>query len=81
MDDEQLVAQIARLTHIKVMTRLGYEGDQDIPEYVATRLINAIEWASPHYDMTKAIASHVIEECKLPVGTAVLMRKHFDLRY
>lgn len=82
MDDEQL-AGIAENVYGTVMLRITRDDDIDpVPEYVADRLITAIEWASPHYEYTKRIAELVIDQGELlPQGTVGLLRKHFDLTY
>jgi len=81
MDDEQL-ANLADDVYTKVALRIVRDDDVDagVPEYVACRLIDAIEWASPHYAFTKRIAELVVEGGELLSNDAKsLIRKHFDL--
>lgn len=81
MDEEQ-IASLADDIYGKVMLRLTRDDDVDpsVPEYVAVRLIDAIEWGSPHYEFTNQIAEHIVDTGELLSDKVkAILRKHFDL--
>ena len=80
-----IIEDIATLIYHKLKTRLAYEGEnisECVPEYVALRLMNAIEWASPRVEYTKHIAGHLMDGTfAFPAKMSGIVRKYFDLPY
>lgn len=80
-----IIEDIANQVYNKIKTRLTYEGEDianNVPEYIAYRLLHAIEWASPKPEYSKYIALHLMEEgYAYPIGTSGIVRKYFDLPY
>jgi hypothetical protein len=80
MVDDELLAGIAEDVYLKVIRRSMNRDEADIPEYIAYRMINAIEWASPSWEYTKQIAQFLIDGgYVLPTGTSAIIRKYFNL--
>lgn len=80
-----IIEDVATLVYAKIKQRLSYAGD-DIataaPEYVAHRLMNAIEWASPRVDYTWYIAERLMDgSFVFPAKMSGIVRKYFDLPY
>lgn len=80
-----IIEDIATLVYAKIKQRLAYEGEDiatSVPEYIAHRLINAIEWASPRVDYTPHIAEHLMDgSFAFPEKMSGIVRKYFDLPY
>lgn len=80
-----IIEDIANLVYAKIKQRLAYEGEdieKAVPEYVALRLMNAIEWASPNVEYTKHIAGHLMDgSFTFPAKMSGIVRKYFDLPY
>jgi len=79
-EEHKIINHIAEQTFEKVMTRLKYIEEDNVPEYLAYRLLNAIEWVSPNLNLTKHIANRIVKHYSPPIVKGILTR-HFDLNY
>jgi hypothetical protein len=80
-----IIEDIAQSIYGKVKLRLSFTDEsieQSVAEYVAHRLLNAIEWESPDIEYTRYIALHLVDEdFKYPKGTTAILKRYFDLPY
>jgi hypothetical protein len=81
IQDIEAAESCAEIILNKVMTRLGYENEQDIPEAIAIRLIDGLEWCAPSPDIARLAAHKLVEDYELPRGVSGHLKKHFDLTY
>jgi hypothetical protein len=51
---------------------------RDCPEFMAYEIIDLVEWRCD-LSLQRFVASGVIDEMKLPIGTKNYVQKHFDL--
>ena len=54
---------------------------EDIGEFIASEIIDLVEYMSPEVDMQTAIAKAVLDTEKWPQETYKPVRKHFSLPY
>lgn len=53
----------------------------DIPEFIASEIIDLVEYCSPEIAMQQAVAKAVLDSGDWPNGTDAPVKKHFNLPY
>jgi hypothetical protein len=53
----------------------------DIPEFIASEIIDLVEWCTPEAEMQVAVAKAVLDQGDWPQGTDIPVKRHFSLPY
>lgn len=77
----EIAANVAERVHDMAMYNAKRCDADDIAEYIASEIIDLVEWMSPDASLNRYIGSKIVDIYQFPKGTIVLIKQYFDLAY